>query len=443
MKQVVVVAYFFPPTGGAGVQRIVKFVRYLPERGWRTTVVTVRESRYWMRDPSLLREIPEDVAVVRTPARTAPELLASIIRGKAGEQTNARRSGSMQRSLRRLAGFFLLPDPYVGWVSTAERASRRALADGGVLLTTSSPDSAHLVGLRLARRGVPWVADFRDPWVRRMSFAPPTLVHRRIQESLERQVVNTADRIIVTSDATREDFLARYPRLEPKRVVCIPNGYDEEDFPKESPPPDPSFLIVHAGQLNPERPISRFLDHLEAFFSLRPAARGECRVELIGPRYREDEEAVSRRGLGDAVQFRDALPHREAIGRLLAARVLLLMEQESARGSLILPGKLFEYLRARRPILGLLPRGAAWDLIEKLRAGQCTLPSDPGSGGGILANLFDAAKSGPQEGAGDLPATVRSFDRRALAGRLSDLLDEVLREREGPSPRTEAPSVRS
>ncbi len=131
MKRVVYVAYFFPPTGGAGVQRSVKFVRYLPSHGWETTVVTVRDSRYWMRDPSLLQEIPSEVTVIRTAARTAPALLALIARAKVREETNARRSGSVQRSLRRLAGFFLLPDPYVGWVAIAERAARRALAGGG------------------------------------------------------------------------------------------------------------------------------------------------------------------------------------------------------------------------------------------------------------------------------------------------------------------------
>ena len=266
-------------------------------------------------------------------------------------------------------------------MSVAERAAHRALAEGGIVVTTSSPDSAHLVGLRLARRGFPWVADFRDPWVRRMSFDPPTGAHRMIQESLESRVVRTADRVVVTSEATRVDFLARYPRLDPSHIVCIPNGYDEEDFPTESPTPDPEFSIVHSGQLNPERPISALLDHLDAFFSLRPAARAVCRVDLIGPRYREDEIEVRRRGLQGIVRFHDALPHREAVRRLLSARVLLLMEQESERGSLILPGKVFEYLRARRPILGLLPKGAAWDLIGELQAGRSALPSQPGVGG--------------------------------------------------------------
>ncbi len=275
-----------------------------------------------------------------------------------------------------------------------------------------------------------------------MSFDPPTPAHRKIHESLEARVVRKADRIIVTSENTRDDFLARYPLLDPGRVVCIPNGYDEEDFPREIPPPDPSFSIVHAGQLNPERPIRLLLDHIEAFFSLRPAARAECMVDLIGPRYREDEIEVSMRGLQGTVRFSDALPHREAIGRLLTARVLLLMEQESERGALILPGKVFEYLRARRPILGLLPRGAAWDLITELGAGHCALPSEPGAGGTLLASLFDAYKTGHPDPPARIPDPICRFERRILAGRLSALLDDVLRETQGRSPNPAVP-VRS
>jgi glycosyltransferase involved in cell wall biosynthesis len=423
VRRLVYVAYFFPPTGGAGVQRTVKFVRYLPDYGWNPTVITVRAAHYWMEDPSLLADVPASVEIVRTRALTGPALLGRIGGRGRVEETNARRSAASHGILRRVAGWVSVPDPYAGWVPFAARAAARALRDGGVLMTTSSPDSAHLVGLDPALRGVPWVADFRDPWVRRMSFAPPTVLHRRLHESLEARVVAAAARIVVTSEATRRDFVRRYPRLDPARFIVIENGYDEEDFPTTEPQPDPQFRILHLGQLNPERRITPFLDCLEAFFRRRPDARGRTRADFIGPRYREDEREVASRGLGEIVRFEDALPHREAVLRLFRARVLLLLEQESERGALILPGKTMEFLRSRRPILALVPRGAASELIETLRAGLWALPGDVTAAAAQLEKLFDADPPDPPFPRVADPGEIRRLERRALAARLAGVLD--------------------
>jgi glycosyltransferase involved in cell wall biosynthesis len=116
--------------------------------------------------------------------------------------------------------------------------------------------------------------------------------------------------MVVTSESTLQDFLRRYPGLEPSRIVCIPNGYDEEDFPRGDVTLDPSFLLVHVGQLNPERSVGPLLDHLEAFLAVRPEARETFRVELIGPHYAEDEKLVRRRGFSDVVRFVPSLPPR-------------------------------------------------------------------------------------------------------------------------------------
>jgi glycosyltransferase involved in cell wall biosynthesis len=425
VKRLAYVAYFFPPTGGAGVQRTVKFVRYLPEHGWSPTVITVRASHYWMEDPTLLAEIPPSVEIVRTRALTGPALLGRLGGGRRVGKTNAQRSGGSQRLLRRIAGWVSVPDAYAGWAPFATRAAARVLRGGGVLLTTSSPDSAHLVGLDPALRHVPWVADFRDPWVRRMSYRPPTPVHRRLHESLEARVVRAATRILLTSEATRRDFLERYPGVPPERFVVIENGYDEEDFPREEPRPDPSFRILHLGQLNPERRITPFLDCLEAFLRSRPEARERVRADFIGPRYREDEAEVAARGLGEIVRFEDALPHADAILRLFRARVLLLLEQDSERGALILPGKTLEMLRAHRPILALVPRGAASELVESLHAGLCARPGDPAAGASQLEKLYEASRGAAPAGLVADPDLVRRFERRALTARLAALLDEL------------------
>jgi glycosyltransferase involved in cell wall biosynthesis len=428
-RRILIFAYFFPPLGGAGVQRIAKFARYLPDEGWRPTVVTVRARDYWMDDPSLEDEMGPGVSIVRTRSLTGLSLLRRLLPARAGVG-GVRGSGRAIRALRGLASWACIPDSYVGWVPFAVREGERLLRTGSYdrILTTSSPDSAHLIGLTLAERhGVPWVADFRDPWVRRLSFRPPTALHRRRQEALERKVLERASLVTVTSEATREDYLGRHPDLPPGRIEVVTNGFDEHDFDGIAPQPitNDMFTVLHAGQLNPERPAAPFLEGLALFLTRNPEARLRTRVTFLGPHYAGDREAALRLGVDGIVAFDSGRPHRETVRELLRSHILLLMEQDSERGGLILPGKVFEYLRARRPILGLLPPGAAWDLIASLGAGICCRTGDREACASALERFFsDWRRGGPAETGlgGD---TLGRFERRALTRRLASLLDRL------------------
>lgn len=470
MKRVLYLAYFFPPLGGAGVQRTLKFVRYLPEFGWEATVLT-GPAAYWLRDPSLLAEVPEGAAVVRSPHWGARFL------GGGGGST--RRSASRLHGLRAASRTLLVPDAYVGWSWPAlHTASRLVRADNfDAVVTTSSPDSAHLAGQVLARRGLPWIADFRDPWTHRLSYAPPTPLHDALHRRLERGVLRRADRIVVTSEATREDFLRLVPGVPPGKIVTITNGYDAEDFaaaeawlaaevasgrgplgPLEDCP------VLHAGQLNPERPLDAYLSGLRLFLErsgaeegARPesAVRGEreggagrvssgydraaeVRTLFLGGHYDRDLDRVQAAGLSDVVRFAASRPHLESVAALLRARVLLLLEQDSPRGGLVLPGKIFEYLRAGRPILAVAPvEGAAARLVRSLDAGWVADPKRPetiAEGlerllGGVSSSSVPSKpgdRSGTSVGEDRVPSAVRVFERRALTHRLAALLDEVV-----------------
>ncbi len=423
-RRLAYLAYFFPPLGGAGVQRSLKFARYLPAHGWSPHVITVREGAYWMTDPSLLDDVPPEVQVTRISAGPLLGRLAG--RDVASGASAARRSQRRHLLARGVARFLFVPDVYASWARRASAVAGRILAEGGVLLTTSSPDSAHLAGLGIHRPGVGWVADFRDPWVRRMSYAPPTPIHDAIQRSMERRVVNRASRLVVTSGATRDDFIRRYPKLDRDRIAVIPNGYDEEDFPAQAPEPDSEFRILHAGQLNPDRSIEPLLDALDRFFRLRPEAAQRTWVDFIGARYDSHEESARRRVFARRIRFRDPIPHREAVLQLCRARVLLLLEQESERGSLILPGKTFELIRAGRPVLALVPDGAARDLVGELQAGLAAPPTDPDAAAAHLARLYDLYRTGELGPVCPVGAGIERFERRRLTADLARLLDEVL-----------------
>ncbi|MBD3335271.1 MAG: glycosyltransferase, partial [Candidatus Eisenbacteria bacterium] len=340
-----------------------------------------------------------------------------------------RRSAGAVRALRWLAGWLLVPDAYRPWSLLAGRRSERLLRSGGfsAVWTTSSPDSVHLAGRALRRRfGLPWIADFRDPWVERLSFRPPTPLHRRVHERLERAVIREADAVVVTSDATRHDLLERYRHIDPGKVTVITNGYDEEDFRdfRWELPAD-RFRILHMGQLNPERSLEPLLGPVSRLLRTAPQLRGKIEIACVGPHYMSHRDEVRAARLDDVTRFHPPCSHDSAVERLGRAHLLLLLEQSGERGRLILPGKLFEYLRSGRPILALVdPRSDAARLVRERDAGWAFAPAEAAGIEQCLRDRLEAFLRGRME-TGAPREALDDVERRRLAGRLAALLDRL------------------
>jgi len=464
-RTVLFIAYFFPPLGGGGVQRTLQFVKHLRPLGWRSEIVTGRAAEYWVLDPGLAAQVPPDTVIHRTRALTGWALLG---RGRrpAGAPSGSglpaapvvpapvvRSSRSFAR-LRRLSAAFLIPDAYAGWLPFALAAARERVDAGGVdvLLTTSSPDTGHLVGLVLRERtGVKWVADFRDPWVRRLTFAAPTRFHRRLHEWLERRVLERADRVVVTNEATRDDFLARHPAIPAARFAVIPNGYDPEDLaplreysreraamPAAMPAAVPAavpaampaagqtpaarpLVLAHTGLLSGKRTLAPLAAALAQLFAARPDLRPHLRVRQIGPRESVNDAIVARAGLGDVVAFTPPVDHARVLREMAAADILLLLEADEPAGSLITPGKIFEYLASGRPILALVPEGPAASLVRAAGGSAVVAPRDVEGVARVLAGWLDRGLPVPPERA----EFLAPYARPALAARLAALLDAL------------------
>jgi glycosyltransferase involved in cell wall biosynthesis len=423
VKTLLLVAYFFPPLGGGGVQRSLKFARYLPDHRWRPIVLTARESRYWITDPSLLDELPPDVDVRRA---FSPDglWLSSLVRRSSG---HAVRAGGATSRLRRAASWVLLPDAYVPWKPFALREARRVMRERRIdaIMTTSSPDSAHLVGLDLVREsGVPWVADFRDPWTRRISFDPPTSWHARRHERLERCVLETASRVVVTTRETGEEFSTRVG-IDPDRIDVIPNGFDPADVEARlSPPTFDRFRLRYVGQLTAGRSIAPVIPVLEAFFARCPEARAVTDVRFTGPRESENDALVEAAGLERVVTFEGPCSHGTAVERLSEAHVILLVESMAPHAGLIAQGKLYECLATGRPVLGVVPRGAVSRLIGELGGGVAATPADEGAAVAYLLEAFSAWRGGRLLPGAD-PTALAGYDRRSLTARLARTLDQL------------------
>jgi glycosyltransferase involved in cell wall biosynthesis len=407
------VAYYYPPLGGIGVHRTLKFSKYLPEYHWEPVVLTIRPGKGLLMDPSLEQEIPAEAQIFRTPSLSLPLWLPWRVRNF-------------------ISRWIFVVDEQLGWLPYAVRAGRRILQASPcqVIYTSSSPYTDHLIGYRLKKRlGVPWVADFRDPWVGNFAIRIPTRFHRYLVSVLERRIVHLADRVLVVNEPTRGAFLQRYPGLEKDKFQAIPNGYDADDFEALSPlnPLADQFLLVYSGSFYGERRTPRFFfEALQNLIGSSAIPEQAIRVRLVGNAGKATLQMIESMGLSGVVEMSGFLPHREAIAQLLAADALLLVVGAGMSSESVLPGKIYEYLASGKPILGLVPPGVSADLIREAGAGVVVDPQDVQGIAAQILNLYERWKKGTLNVQSD-PQVVERFSRRSLTSQLADVLDHVAR----------------
>ncbi len=408
-KRVLMVAYYFPPLAGAGVQRSLKFARYLPDFGWQPHVLTVDSKSERLQDAAMKTEIPPSVAVFRTRIAQLPRQLPWRLRNF-------------------IARWLLLIDEHIGWYPFAVPMALKLIRSQSLqaIYTTSYPYTAHLIGLALKQRtGLPWVADFRDPWVDNFSAPPPTRWHAQFVLRQESKVVAQADRVLVVSEPMRQLFLAIHPDAPPGKLQVIPNGYDPDDFtnPPAVKQEENRLSIVYTGSFyGKHRTPEYFLRAVRLALDDRRIPAGQLRVRFIGNFSASLLDLVAAAGLEQVVEIVGYLPHREAVARLCAADLLLLIIGSGTGSQVVFTGKIFEYLAARKPILALIPPGAACDLIQDAGAGVIVPPEDIPSIARELSALYERWRQGklaisPNED------VIRRYDRRLLTGRLANILD--------------------
>ncbi len=445
-RRVLVLTYFFPPVGGVGVQRTLKYVTYLPRWGWEPVVVAPGDPAFPVRDRSLMATLAPDLEVHRTaslePGRL-PSVAARLLsrrRSKSSgveiDLTTASARGSLPlRVLRKLSilwnriwAVLLFPDGVIAWMPFAVRsglmAHRRRPVD--VIYSSAAPISTHLAaGLIKRYTGRPWVADFRDPWIGNPFAAPLSRPKRWMQRRMERWIVERADRVIVAVDLMRVQFAERYPDLADK-FVHIPNGYDRSDLIgiEPAPPPRPGgFHLLYAGSLYRPKELEAFLLGVERLLARRPDLRQRLKVDFVG-RVNEANARVAAEfdrpeRLAGIIGFEGFMPRPMALARMAGADALLQLMPEMAGAEIFVGGKLGEYLAFDRPILAVMPRGEGRQLVEGLPTG-IVADVEPGSVADALERLLDHT---PVHSPAD---PTGQFDRVNLAGELARELDRVV-----------------
>lgn len=334
--KVLIISYLFPPIGGGGVIRVTKFVKFLPQFGWKPFVVTVKKGFYQVKDESLLDEIPDEAVIER------------VDYFEPGFWFNSRFWQSVLSYF--IYPLFLIPDQQILWLLPAVQRARKIIKEEKIkiILTTSSPTSDHLIGFILKKiTRAKWIADFRDEWANNPLKKYPTPLHRYLDRFLEKIVVKNADEIVTVSKPITE-YIQKIAVSE-KKVSTITNGFDEDDFQGLQPSKDKMFNLVYVGSLYnlgyQENLIRAFED-----LNLKNA-----RLTFLGTKKR--------------------LAHKQAVKKMLAADVLLLILDPVQRPG-VLTGKLFEYLRAKKPIIALAYQNSeAAKMIRKLKAGEVAEPN--------------------------------------------------------------------
>jgi glycosyltransferase involved in cell wall biosynthesis len=415
--KILFIAYLFPPHGGGGVLRAAKLCKYLPDFGVTPVVLCADDKYFHTRDETLLDEIPESVEVNRVEFYQAPRPTPAM------RKLTASRKGRLPL-LTRLRKFFAFPDPNGGYRRAALAKGNELLAEGGysAIISTYPPPSTHMVAAKLAAKwNLPLILDYRDAWYFNPIFPPPTALHRRLVYGLEKRLLKKADAVVTIGEGLAADFKRYYPFLD--EVGVVTNGFDEEDFAGISPVKRDKFTVAYVGSLHAGRLPGTFLSGAELY--IRQGLFDEDSIEFRVVGSADDNVAAYVNDSGIKAEIVGRVDHQTAIKEMLSADANLLIIDEGPGADTILTGKIFEYLRAGRPIIAVVPpNGEAAELIRRFNAGYVIAPGDAEKASQVISELYERYRI---EGTGEQTGftnDIMDFSRKSLAKRYADIIRE-------------------
>lgn len=424
-RRVLAVAYYFPPMGLSGVQRPLKFVKYLPQFGWTPTVLTVEPGGYYAIDESLNQEVQQlGIRVVRTKAAGPGKVFAR-------NEVVKLPSESRRKFLARISDTFFIPDNKIGWKKDAVAAALSLHRDQpfDLIFATAPPFTDFLIGKEIKEIiDKPLVFDYRDPWVDYPFKFYPTPMHRWYTQHLERGAVRASSHIITTNRRVKELLIHRYPFLTYRDIDIIPQGFDPEDMARAGAesmagndrPRTPGVMrITYAGVFWEDRVPDHFLLALRGLLDEFPDAGSSVEAWFVGNVREENVGLVERLGLQNVVNFFGYRPHNECVRLLLESDLLWMIVGDDV-GS---PGKAYEYIGTGKPILGLVPDGFLRSTILEA-GGRVAPPGDVPSIKSALREFFLEFRNGTLRGPS--PEVIKKYDRRTLTGSLVKVFESLM-----------------
>jgi len=417
VKKVLMLMYSFPPTGGPGVQRNAKFIKYIRDFNWEPIVFTRKTGNMPIRDDSLVPDIPADIKVIRTSSWELTEF-----------------QGILQFPGKFISRKLLIPDGQRLWqmFGNSKAAGIMHNEKPNLLYTSSLPYSAHLAGLRLKKLypSIPWVADFRDEWTNNpyLLDRPHNRIRMGIERSMEKRVLAEADYLITNTPVMMDNFIKLNPNLKlADNFSVIPNGYDEDDFKPflGITPSNSKFTITYTGGFYGRRKPDYFFHALSKLIMDKVIDKHKIKVDLIGY-YNKNymDECIGRYELQNIVNTLPYMRHDECILKMMQSDALLLIEGAGPNAEAFYTGKVFEYMYTGRPIIAAVPvNGSAASIIRDTRTG---FVSDSLDISGIAENISSLYKSWLNNKSTEMDINhelVSKFSRRELTRKLAEIFD--------------------
>ena len=430
MHRVLILTYYWPPAGSSGVQRWLKFVKYLREYGWEPIVYTANNPEVSATDESLFKDVPDGVEVIR---RNVPEpygiykFLSGNRKKKIGVgfTSNTTKKGSLINSIAIwVRGNIFIPDARMLWIHPSYRFLKKYLKVNSVdvIVTSGPPHSLHLIGLKLKKKfNIPWVADFRDPWTDIYFYKDLKLtwIADAINRKLEKKVLKQADLTVVVSKAMADSF----ERIGAKRIEIIPNGYDHVDYEFNANLDNSIFSLVHVGTIPPNSNCNKFWKAISMMAEKNKEFNEKLQIQFVGDIDRSVIESLKEYGLLGKAKIIGYKPHSEIPAFQKSAQALLVFIPSNSKE--ILTGKIFEYLAAKRPVIAIGPAGGNLDTLLTETGAGVMLSSDSDSeiyeG---LKGFWDGYKSGWSS---FNPQNIEQYSRKNLTSRMAELMNNIAR----------------
>jgi glycosyltransferase involved in cell wall biosynthesis len=423
-KKLLIITYYWPPAGGPGVQRWMKFVKYLPDFDVQPIVYVPENPTYPIVDSNLVSEVSDKAIILKTPIFEPYQLASFLSKNKtkkisSGIIPNQKKQSFLDKVMLWVRGNLFIPDARVFWVKPSVAYLEKYILENGIdtIVTSGPPHSLHLIGMELKQRlNLNWLADFRDPWTTIGYHKSLRLSHyaAKKHKKLERQVLDSADTIIVTSKTTKAEFQA----LTSKPIEVITNGFDVEKVDKQTL--DAKFSLAHIGSFLSERNPNILWESLAELCTEIPNFKSHLEIKLMGAVSQEVLETIAQFGLNLYLNNLGYVSHAEAVAHQRKSQVLLLIEIDSSATKSIIPGKLFEYMVSERPIIAIGPKDSDFaEIITTTNTGVFFNYSDKEQLKQTLLDYYTQYLAGKLHSNG---VGLQQYSRKNLTKQLVDLL---------------------
>lgn len=430
LRKVLIITYYWPPSGGAGVQRWLKFVKYLRTFGWEPIIYTPSNPEFPSIDESLAQDIPEGIEEVRTSIWEPYSFYKKLVGAGKNERINAgflsekKRPGMAERFSIWLRGNFFIPDARKFWIKPSVKFLTNYLKTNkvDVIVSTGPPHTMHMIALGVKRNtGLPWLADFRDPWTN-IDFYHELMLTKPADRKHHRQelsVLKEASEVVVISRSMKTDFLKIYDR----NYTVITNGFDAADMADVEVELDTKFSIAHIGTMVKTRNPQALWEALNTLVRDVPGFAKDLAIKLVGSVDFSVTDSIEKAGLTEFVNRMAYLPHSDVVKVQQQSQVLLLLINDTPNAKVILPGKFFEYMAAKRPILCIGPLdGDAAQVIDDVKAGIVIENDNQVGMEKSIRELYQEFKSGELSISSK---DIETYSRKSLTGKMVERLDAI------------------